>query len=69
VWLEDQFNLQLAALGAASAVIGISELSGEGLSTLFVDKIGKPFSIRIGLLFSVIASGWLYFFSSSPLGA
>ncbi|MAT40809.1 MAG: hypothetical protein CL609_00595 [Anaerolineaceae bacterium] len=69
VWLEDQFNLQLAALGAASAVIGISELSGEGLSTLFVDRIGKPFSIRIGLLFSVIASGWLYFFSSSPLGA
>jgi len=69
VWLENQFNLQLAALGAASAVIGISELSGEGLSTLFVDRIGKPFSIRIGLACSVIASGWLYFFSSTPVGA
>ncbi len=69
VWLEDQFNLQLAALGAASAVIGISELSGEGLSTLFVDRIGKPLSIRIGLACSVIASGWLYFFSSTPVGA
>jgi predicted MFS family arabinose efflux permease len=69
VWLENQFNLQLAALGAASAVIGISELSGEGLSTLFVDRIGKPLSIRIGLACSVIASGWLYFFSSTPVGA
>ncbi len=69
VWLEDQFNLQLAALGAASAVIGISELSGEGLSTLFVDRIGKPLSIRIGLLCSICASGWLYFFSGSALGA
>lgn len=69
VWLEDQFNLKLAALGAASALIGISELSGEGLSTLFVDRIGKPLSIRMGLICSAAASGWLYFFSSTPFGA
>lgn len=69
VWLEDQFGLKLAALGAASAVIGISELSGESLSTLFVDRIGKTAAIRIGLVFSTIASLWLYFLSGSTLGA
>ena len=69
VWLEDQFGLKLAALGAASAVIGISELSGESLSTLFVDRIGITAAIRIGLVFSTIASLWLYFLSGSTLGA
>lgn len=69
IWLEDQFNLQLAALGAASAVIGLSELGGEGLSTLFVDQIGKFFSIRVGLLIGVLACFWLYFFSSTAMGA
>ncbi len=69
VWLEDQFQLKLAALGAASAVLGISELGGEGLSTLFVDRIGKPRAIRIGLIGSVLASSFLYFFSGTPFGA
>ena len=31
VWLEDSFGLKIAALAGASAVIGLSELSGEGL--------------------------------------
>jgi len=31
VWLQDSFGLKIAALGAASAVIGISEMSAEGL--------------------------------------
>ena len=34
VWLEDSFGLKIAALAGASAVIGISELSGEGLVAL-----------------------------------
>ncbi len=68
VWLENQFNLQLAALGAASAVIGISELSGEGLSTLFVDRIGKPLSIRIGLACSVISQRLVIFFQQYSSG-
>jgi predicted MFS family arabinose efflux permease len=49
VWLEDSFGLQIAALGAASAIIGISELSAEGLVATFVDRIGKPRAIALGL--------------------
>ncbi|PKN89950.1 MAG: hypothetical protein CVU45_05030, partial [Chloroflexi bacterium HGW-Chloroflexi-7] len=32
VWMQDTYGLQIAALGAASAVIGFSELGGEGIA-------------------------------------
>jgi predicted MFS family arabinose efflux permease len=60
IWLEDQFGLKLAALGAASAVIGLSELSGEGLSALITDRLGKERSIRLGLTVSAISTILLY---------
>jgi DHA1 family inner membrane transport protein len=40
IWLEDSFGLQIAALAGASAVIGLSELGGEGLVALLTDRIG-----------------------------
>ena len=49
VWLERSFGLKIAALGAAAAVIGISELCGEGLVAAFVDRLGKPKAVAIGL--------------------
>ena len=49
VWLERSFGLKIAALGAAAAVIGLSELCGEGLVALFVDRLGKPRAIALGL--------------------
>jgi DHA1 family inner membrane transport protein len=49
VWLEDSFGLKLAALGAAAAVIGISEFGGEGLVAATVDRIGKMNALMIGL--------------------
>jgi predicted MFS family arabinose efflux permease len=49
VWLEDSFGLKIAALGAASAIIGLSELAGEGLVAGVVDRIGKPVAISGGL--------------------
>jgi len=69
VWLEDRFALKLAALGAASAVIGISELGGEGLSALLSDKLGKEVAITIGLITSAISTFVLYFFSGTVAGA
>lgn len=69
VWLEDRFALKLAALGAASAVIGISELGGEGLSALLSDKLGKEVAITLGLITSAISTFVLYFFSSTVAGA
>ncbi len=50
VWMEDAFGLQIAALGAAAAVIGFAELGGESLVGIFVDRLGKPRAIAIGLL-------------------
>ena len=41
VWMEDAFSLKIAALGAASLVIGLSELSGRSLVSAFTDRIGK----------------------------
>ena len=50
VWLEDSFGLMLTALGAASMLLGLAELSGEGLTAWLVDRLGKRFSVRLGLL-------------------
>ena len=61
VWLEGSFGLKLAALGAASAVLGVSELGGEGLSTWLVDRLGKEWSIRAGLLVNSLAAVALVF--------
>jgi len=56
VWLEDSFGLQIVALGAASAVIGLSELAGEGLVAAFVDRLGKPRAIGLGLTANCLAA-------------
>lgn len=50
VWMQDAYGLQIAALGAASVVIGLSELGGEGLAAWMADHLGKERSITIGLL-------------------
>jgi predicted MFS family arabinose efflux permease len=69
VWLEDRFALKIAALGAASAVIGISELGGEGLVALFTDRIGKQRALAIGLSASALSSIALPFLGQSQTGA
>ena len=56
VWLQDSFGLKIAALGAASAVIGISEMSAEGLVAAFVDRLGKLRSIALGLAVNSLAA-------------
>jgi len=56
VWMENAFGLQVAALGAASAVIGIAELSGEGMVAGFVDRIGKRRAVGLGLGCYALAS-------------
>ena len=55
-WLEDSFGLRLGALGAASAVIGFAELSGETLTAGLVDRLGKKRSVWIGLMLSGLFS-------------
>lgn len=69
VWLEDRFGLKIAALGAASALIGISELSGEGLVALFTDRLGKPRALALGLTASAVSAAVLPFAGRSEIGA
>jgi predicted MFS family arabinose efflux permease len=56
LWFEEAFALSVAALGAASAVIGLAELSGEGLVAGVADRLGKKRSAAIGLLLTALAS-------------
>jgi MFS transporter, DHA1 family, inner membrane transport protein len=56
VWMEDSFGLKIAALGAASAVIGFSELSGESLVSLITDRMGKSRAVAAGLAFNCLAA-------------
>ena len=56
VWLEDSFRLQIAALAGASAIIGLSELGGEGLVAAFVDRVGKVRAAGIGIIANCLAA-------------
>ena len=69
VWLEDSFGLKIAALAGASAVIGISELSGEGLVALTTDRLGKPLALTIGLIGNALASILLPLIGHTQIGA
>jgi predicted MFS family arabinose efflux permease len=55
-WLEIEFGLQVVALGLASAVIGIAELSGEGLVAGLADRVGKKRAVAAGVGLNALAS-------------
>jgi predicted MFS family arabinose efflux permease len=55
VWLEGAFGLQVVALGAASAVIGLSELGGESLVAGLSDRLGKRKAVAWGVSLNALA--------------
>jgi predicted MFS family arabinose efflux permease len=55
-WMEDAFELKVAELGAASAVIGFAELGGEGLVAGLVDQLGKRRAVAAGIGLNALAS-------------
>jgi len=69
IWLEDSFGLQIAALAGASAVIGFSELGGEGLVAMLTDRIGKLRALMFGLLANSVAAILLPFIGRTEIGA
>ena len=69
VWLEDSFGLKIAALAGASAVIGLSELSGEGLVAFLTDRIGKPRALALGLSANAGAAILLPLIGRTEVGA
>jgi predicted MFS family arabinose efflux permease len=68
-WLEDSFALQVTALGSASAVIGLSEVLGESLVSLILDRLGKRRAITLGLLCNSLTSLALPFLGRTVPGA
>jgi predicted MFS family arabinose efflux permease len=69
LWLEDAFGMQIAALAGASAVIGLSELSGEGLVALVTDRLGKSRALAWGLSTNALAAVLLPFIGRTQTGA
>ncbi len=69
LWLEDSFGLKIAALAGASAVIGFSELGGEGLVALTTDRLGKPRALVLGLTGNIIAALLLPVVGRTEIGA
>ncbi len=69
VWLEDSYQLKIAALGAAAIVIGTSELLGEGITAFLVDKVGKKCTVIFSLGVNVLVALLLPWISSSVVGA
>lgn len=69
VWLEDSFGLRIAALAGASAVIGLSELGGEGLVALTTDRLGKPRALALGLTGNILAALLLPIVGRTETGA
>ncbi|MGH2582668.1 MAG: MFS transporter [Anaerolineales bacterium] len=69
VWMEDSFGLQLTALGAAAAVLGVAELGGEGLVATITDRLGKRRAIFIGLVVNSLAVLVLPLMESTLTGA
>jgi predicted MFS family arabinose efflux permease len=69
VWLEDSFGLKIAALAGASAVIGLSEISGEGLVALTTDRLGKTRALLLGLTGNALAALLLPIVGRTEFGA
>jgi predicted MFS family arabinose efflux permease len=69
VWVEQAFALSITSLGATALAIGISELGGETLVTVFTDKIGKRRALAIGIISNCVATLALPIFGRWLAGA
>jgi len=54
-WLETSFNLGIVALGFSTTVIGLGELSGEGLTAAVSDRLGLKRSVIAGLSLCIMS--------------
>jgi predicted MFS family arabinose efflux permease len=54
-WLEKSFSLSIVALGLGTGVIGIAELSGEGLTAAISDRLGLKRSVASGMSLCIIS--------------
>lgn len=69
VWIQTSYGIEIAALGAATLLIGISELCGEGVTAYLADHLGKQKSVALGLILNTLCALSLPLLSSSRTGA
>jgi predicted MFS family arabinose efflux permease len=69
VWVEKAFSLSIVSLGVTALAIGISELGGESLVTMFTDRIGKRKALAIGIIGNCLATVALAFIGRWLAGA
>jgi predicted MFS family arabinose efflux permease len=69
VWVEQAFSLSIASLITTIVAIGVSELGGEILVTIFTDRIGKRKALAIGIVGNCIATLTLPIFGRWQAGA
>jgi predicted MFS family arabinose efflux permease len=53
-WLEAEYGLSVAALGATAIAFGLAELLGEGVVAGFSDRLGKRRIIVLGTFLSIV---------------
>ncbi len=68
-FLEQRFGLGLTALGAATAVVGVAELSGEGLTAALADRVGLGRALGLGALATAAGYALLPLAAGSLAGA
>jgi DHA1 family inner membrane transport protein len=54
-WLEKSFSLSIVALGLGTGVIGIAELTGEGLTAAISDRLGLKRSVASGMALCIVS--------------
>jgi predicted MFS family arabinose efflux permease len=64
-WMEEGFNLEILALGSATAVIGFADLAGVTLVATITDRLGIRNSLGIGIALTTGAVLLLPTFSTS----
>lgn len=69
VWLEDSFQVEIAALSVTALIIGASDLGGEVLVTTIADRLGKRRAVQIGLALNALAALALPLLGRSLVGA
>lgn len=68
-WMESGFNLEIIALGSATAVLGLADLIGVGLVATIADKIGIRTGLGIGIALTALAALILPLFSKDLASA
>ena len=68
-WLEDAFGWSVAAIGAASIVLGVGELAGTVLMIGIADRVGKRRSLLVGAAVLVVPFALLGTSSSNAVWA